>query len=44
LFDISRTYQDEMGHFITAVETGMEPMITLNDGKKINELIEDGNA
>jgi predicted dehydrogenase len=44
LFDISRTYQDEMDHFITAVETGRELMITLNDGKKINELIENWNV
>jgi predicted dehydrogenase len=44
LFDISRTYQDEMNHFIAAVETGMEPMISLHDGKRISELIEDGNV
>jgi hypothetical protein len=44
LFDISKTYQDEMDHFVTALETGTEPMITLNDGKKVYELIEDGNA
>jgi len=44
LFDITRTYQDEMDHFITAVEMGSEPMITLDDGKKICELIEDGNV
>jgi len=44
LFDVNRTYEDEMDHFIKAVETGTEPMISLNDGKRINELIEDGNA
>ena len=44
LFDISGTYQDEIEHFIRAIETGTDPMITLNDGKKIYELTEDSNV
>lgn len=43
LFNINKTYEDEISHFISAIEANTEPMITLLDGKKINELIEDGN-
>lgn len=44
LFDVGKTYQDEMDHFINTVEEGTEPMITLADSMKIYELIEDGNV
>lgn len=42
MFDIDRTYMDELKHFIGVVEKDIIPDITLDDGIKALELLEDG--
>ncbi len=42
LFDVDRTYIDEMNHFLMALKNDMEPEITLEDGVKALGLLEDG--
>ncbi|MBI5204847.1 MAG: Gfo/Idh/MocA family oxidoreductase [Nitrospirae bacterium] len=42
MFDIDRTYMDELKHFIGAAERDIIPDITLDDGIKALELLEDG--
>lgn len=41
LFDLNRTYVDEMSHFMDVVEKGQEPSITVEDGIAVLRLIED---
>lgn len=40
-FDIDKTYVDELDSFIMSIENDIEPRITLDDGIKALELIED---
>lgn len=42
MFDIDRTYTDELKHFIGVVEKDIIPDITLDDGIKALKLLEDG--
>ena len=42
MFDIDRTYMDELMHFIKAIEKDMVPDITLDDGINALKLLEDG--
>ncbi len=44
MFDIDRTYTDELKHFIGAVEKDIIPDITLDDGIKALKLLEDGES
>jgi predicted dehydrogenase len=44
MFDIGRTYLDELEHFIASKNTNIEPDITLSDGIKVLKLLEDGNV
>lgn len=43
MFDLNRTYMDELIHFIDSVKKGIEPAITFDDGIKALKLLEDGN-
>lgn len=44
MFDINRTYVDEMRHFIEVIKGDKEPKISLSDGIRALELLEDGNV
>lgn len=44
LFNINKTYMDELTHFIETIEKDMTPNITLEDGIQALRLIEDGNV
>jgi predicted dehydrogenase len=44
MFDIDRTYMDELKHFIGAAEKDIIPDITLDDGINALKLLEDGNV
>ncbi|RJQ53088.1 MAG: gfo/Idh/MocA family oxidoreductase [Nitrospiraceae bacterium] len=41
IFDINKTYRDEMDHFMDIVEKGTEPAVTLEDGIAVLKLIKD---
>ncbi len=41
LFDLNGTYRKELDHFMDAVEKGIKPAVTLQDGIAILKLIED---
>ena len=42
MFDIDRTYMDELRHFIKSIEEDIIPDITLDDGISALKLLEDG--
>jgi len=44
MFDLNRTYMDELLHFIEAVKDNTKPRITLDDGIGALRLLEDGNV
>ena len=44
LFDIDNTYKDEMDHFINIVSAHKNPCITIDDGIKALQLIEEMNV
>jgi Predicted dehydrogenases and related proteins len=44
LFDLNKTYSDEVLDFLKSIKNGSAPKITLNDGIKALELIEDKNV
>lgn len=44
LFDINKSYMDELAHFIKSIEQGADPKITLEDGIKTLRLLEDGHV
>ncbi len=44
MFDINKTYTDEIMHFIESVKGSVEPAITLKDGIKVLRLLEDKNV
>ena len=41
LFDVNRTYRDEMAHFMDVVENRCDPAVTLDDGTAVLRLIHD---
>lgn len=44
MFDISKTYIDEINHFVKVIEENKETDITLEDGIKALILLTDGNV
>lgn len=44
MFDINKTYTDELIHFIESIKKDTEPVITLEDGIKVLMLLEDKNV
>ncbi len=44
MFDINKTYTDELMHFIESIKRDVEPSITLEDGIKVLRLLEDKNV
>lgn len=44
LFDINKTYENELIHFMASIENDTEPKVTLEDGIKALKLLEDGNV
>ena len=44
MFDINKTYTDEIMHFIESIKRDVEPAITLEDGLKVLRLLEDKNV
>jgi len=44
IFDINKTYIDELTHFIESIEQNIEPRVTLEDGIKVLKLLEDGSV
>lgn len=44
MFDINKTYTDELIHFIESLKKDTEPAITLEDGIKVLRLLEDKNV
>lgn len=44
MFDIDKTYTDELTHFIESIKSDVEPAITLEDGVKVLRLLEDKNV
>lgn len=44
LFDMDKTYFDEMRHFLNVVEGKDTPLITIDDGVKALKLLSDGNV
>lgn len=44
MFDINKTYMEEMKHFIKVIKSGNEPAISLSDGIEALKLLEDGNV
>lgn len=44
LFDINKTYEDELNDYINSIEEDREPSITLFDGIKTLELLEERNV
>lgn len=44
LFDLAKTYRDELRHFIRAVREDRKPMISLDDGIRALRLLEDGHV
>jgi len=44
LFDINKTYENELIHFMASIENDTEPKVTLDDGIKALKLLEDGNV
>ncbi len=41
LFDLNKTYRDELFHFMDVIEKGINPAVTLTDGIAVLKLIED---
>lgn len=41
LFDMNKTYKDEIFHFMDVIEKGTEPAVTLTDGIAVLKLIEE---
>lgn len=41
MFDLNRTYIDELDHFMDVVEKGSDPAVTLQDGIEVLKLIKD---
>lgn len=44
LFDLNKTYMDELKHFIESVKNRNEPYISLEDGINVLRLLEDGSV
>jgi predicted dehydrogenase len=44
LFDINRTYIEELDDFIHSLHAGTDPAVTLNDGLRVLELLEDSHV
>ena len=44
MFDMDRTYLNELSHFVESIEKDIDPCITLEDGIAALRLLEDGNV
>lgn len=44
IFDINKTYINELAHFIESIEHNIEPRVTLEDGIEVIKLLEDGSV
>ena len=44
MFDINKTYADELNHFVEVIEKDLEPDIGLEDGIQVLRLLENVNV